>query len=345
MPIFEKAPVHVRTAFPTYHTTPESPFTWEPSHLHVVTVITNTCRYSTRYHLFEKFEKMVTDAGAQLWVVEAAFGNRPHVVTEANNPRHIQLRTWSEMWHKENLINIGFSRLPADWEYCAWIDADTMFVRPDWVNETLNQLQHFDIVQMFNTTQDLGPNFEIIREHPGFMYKYKNNELEKTTLTTYYEGTKTVAGKRPYAHPGYAWAARRKAINDLGGLIDWAALGSADWHQAYALVGRVAETLDPRWSKNFRDWTMEWQNRSLTHIKKNVGYVPGLLLHYWHGQKSQRKYNERYRILVDNQFDPALDLKKDSQGLWQLTDRSIGLRDGIRDYMRGRNEDSIEVGL
>src|SRR5215467_7229677 len=102
MPIYDKTPVYVRTGFPTFHTTPESPFIWEPSLLHVVTVVTNSCRYSSRYHLFEKFEKMVLDAGAQLWVVEAAFGNRPHVVTKADNPRHTQLRTWSELWHKEN---------------------------------------------------------------------------------------------------------------------------------------------------------------------------------------------------------------------------------------------------
>lgn len=351
MPMYEKTPTYVRTAFPTFHTTPESPFIWEPSKLHVVVPIVNTCRYSSRYHLFEKFEKMVLDAGAQLWVVEAAFGHRPHVVTHKDNPKHIQLRTWSEIWHKENLINVGFSRLPSDWEYVAWIDPDVDFARPDWVNETLNQLQHYDIVQMFSQTHDLGPDFTVIKNHTGFMFRYRNGgmpilDTHQLQLTTYTEGTRKL-GTKPmpyYAHPGYAWAARRSAINHLGGLIDYAVLGSADWHMAYALIGRVAQTLNPAWSTSFREAVLEWEARAERHIKRNIGYVPGSIFHHWHGRKKNRRYNERYRILVENKFDPNLDLKKDSQGLWQLTDRSMNLRDQIRDYFFSRNEDSIEVG-
>jgi hypothetical protein len=36
-------------------------------------------------------------------------------------------------------------------------------------------------------------------------------------------------------------------------------------------------------------------------------------------------------------------LKKDWQGLHQLTERSLILRDGIRQYARARNEDSTDV--
>ncbi len=351
MPIHEKPVAYVRTPHPTFHTTPESPFIWEPSKLHVIVPITNSCRYGTRYHLFEKFEKMVIDAGAQLWVIEAAFGNRPHVVTHKDNPRHVQLRTWSEVWHKENLINIGFSRLPSDWEYVAWIDPDISFARHDWVNETLNQLQHFQIVQMFSRTHDLNAEHEIMRDHTGFMKRYcdggfqDHGEIGGLELTTYYGGTKKVpARQRPYyAHPGYAWAARREAINSLGGLMDWHILGSADWHMAYALIGKVRSTLNPAWAKSLVNYTLEWEQRAEKYIKRNVGCVPGSILHHWHGKKKDRKYNERYKILVDNSYDPDFDLKKDSQGLWQLTDRTFTLRDQIRGYFRSRNEDSIEV--
>jgi hypothetical protein len=352
MPIHDKPAAYVKTAFPTYHTTPESPFIWEPSKLHVIVPLTNACRYATRYHLFEKFEKMVNDAGAQLWVAEAAFGNRPHVVTHKDNPRHIQLRTWSEVWHKENLINIAFSRLPSDWEYVAWIDPDISFARPDWVNETLNQLQHFHIVQMFSHTHDLGPDFSVIKNHTGFANRYKNGGFDlpqhapgELTMSCY-EGRNLKLQPQPrpyYAHPGYAWAARREAINALGGLIDWAVLGSADWYMAYGLIGRIKETIGPGWSKSFVDYMLEWEQRAERHIRRNIGYVPGSILHHWHGRKKDRRYKERSKILLDNNYDPNLDLKRDSQGLWQLTDRSIGLRDQMRDYFRSRNEDSTEV--
>ena len=353
MPIHEKPSSLVRTAFPTFHTTPETPFTWEPSKLHIVVPITNAHRYSSRYHLFEKFEKMVLDAGAQLWVVEAAFRNRPHVVTHHANDHHVQLRTNSEVWHKENLINIGISRLPADWEYVAWIDPDISFARPDWVNETLNQLQHYHVVQMFSNTHDLAPDFSIIRNHTGFMARYKSggfNDIPAVvggnmTLTTYGGGSRKMIPKsRPYyAHPGYAWAARREAIDALGGLIDWAILGSADYYMAYGLIGRISQTINPLWTDNFKKLMVEWGERAERYIRRNVGFVPGSILHHWHGKKKDRRYNERNLILIENQCDPHLDLKRDSQGVWQLTDRSIPLRDQMREYFRSRNEDSIEV--
>lgn len=321
----------------------------EPSKLHVIVSITNSCRYSTRYHLFEKFEKMVLDAGAQLWVAEAAFGNRPHVVTRPDNPNHIQLRTWSEVWHKENLLNVAMSRLPSDWEYVAWIDPDIAFARPDWVNETLNQLQHFDIVQMFTQTHDLSPTFDIVRTYTGFMHCYCNGDMSQSidgknlTMTTYMGGSRrpTIKQRPYYAHPGYAWAARRKAINDLGGLIDWAVLGSADFYMAKALIGQAESAVSKIASPSFKNMILEWEQRAEKHIRRNVGVVPGSILHYWHGRKKDRKYQDRNAVLLDNGYDPMLDLKRDSQGLWQLTDRSYQLRDQIRGYFRSRNEDSI----
>ena len=347
MPIYEKTPVYVRSPHPMFHTTPETPFVWEPSKLHVIAPITNSCRYSSRYHLFEKFEKMVLDAGAQLWVIEAAFGNRPHAVTHPDNPRHIQLRTNSEIWHKENLLNIAFSRLPSNWEYVAWIDPDVDFARPDWVNETLNQLQHFDVVQMFTTTHDLSPDYTIIKTHTGFVYRYKTGGFDPSSMNlmemTTYAGTRKLAPKQPYyAHPGYAWAARRKAIEDLGGLLDYWIIGSADYHMAYALIGRAKQTINPEWSQTLKNELLEWEQRAEKYIKRNVGYVPGSILHHWHGKKKDRKYNDRYRILIENGYDPVYDLKRDSQGLWQLTDRSLVMRDQIREYFRSRNEDSID---
>jgi flagellar basal body-associated protein FliL len=38
-----------------------------------------------------------------------------------------------------------------------------------------------------------------------------------------------------------------------------------------------------------------------------------------------------------------IDLKRDCQGLFQLEDNKIELRDAIRRYFRQRNEDSIDL--
>ena len=132
--------------------------------LFVVTVITNPMRYYIRYKLYQAFEKMVEDAGGILYTIELATRDRHFEVTQAENPRNIQLRSPSILWHKENLANIAVRHLPAEAEYVAFVDADIQFARPDWVQETLHQLQIYRVVQMWTHSIDLGPEFQPIAQ-------------------------------------------------------------------------------------------------------------------------------------------------------------------------------------
>jgi hypothetical protein len=315
---------------------PSLPFQPVGAPLYVVTPIVNPSRYRSRYSLYRGFEKYITDAGALLYTVEAAYGDRTFEITEPANPRHIRLRTNHEVWHKENLINIGVSRLPADWKYVAWIDADVQFARPDIVAETIHQLQHYSVVQMFAHATDLGPRHEPLHSFEGFVAQWirQNGEVP--------------ANMEQYSvwHPGYAWACRRDAWDHLGGLIDFGIVGSADRYMACGLIGEIAQSLSADIVRDcpvYTDWCLEWQARSETTIKRNIGFVDGLLLHYFHGAKKNRGYVNRSAILWQNQFDPVKDIKRDWQGMWQLTGRKIGLRDQLRAYFRARDEDSTEV--
>jgi hypothetical protein len=304
--------------------------------LYVVTPIVNPCRYRTRYHLYRDFAKHITDAGATLITIEAAYGEREFEITGPANPNHIRLRTHHELWHKENLINLAVARLPADWRYLAWIDADVTFARPDIVEETLHQLQHYSVVQMFSHAMDLGPRHEPLRTFDGFVAQWLAHGGEMPPPE----------GRYGVWHPGYAWACRRDAWDALGGLIDHAIVGSGDSYMAYGLIGQMQRSLPPPVTaacSTYTDWCMEWGQRAETHVRRNVGYVDGLLLHNFHGAKRNRGYAERSSILWENAFDPARDIKRDWQGLWQLTEEKIRLRDQLRAYFRSRDEDNMQV--
>jgi hypothetical protein len=329
--------------------------------LYVIAAVSNPWRYHSRYALYYDFEKHMAESGVKLLTVELAYGRRLHAVTQPDNPWHVQVRSPHELWHKENLINLGIQRLPPDWRYVAWIDADVTFARPDWAMETLQRLQHYHVVQLFGEAQDLSPDSEPLQRHKGFGWCYCELDEEvpdsnRPAVDCYgppIPGRQHQRAQYVKWHPGFAWAARREAIDALGGLIDFAPLGSADNHMAKALVGTVHRSHHPGVTANYSKWLDEWQYRALKYIRKNIGYVPGLLLHNWHGKKKDRRYWDRWRILVDNAFDPETDIKRDWQGVWQLTDRtydvnpdrSVGLRDGIRNYFRTRNEDSIDVDV
>lgn len=313
--------------------------------LYVVTPIFNSQRYRTRWKLYEDFAKMCDEAGAILYTVEVAFGDRHFSITQPDHPRHLQLRTNAEIWHKEDAINRVIERLPRDWQAVAWIDSDIQFARDDWANETLHALQHYDVVQMWSLAQDLNRDYEVIQTHRSFVASVElERPLPDGHEPYYYQSKPGTSGIIEF-HPGFAWAARRTAFDQLGGLIDFAILGAADNHMARSLYGFGDRSMHRDVSPEYRAMVLRWQDRALRYIKKNVGLVPGTILHNWHGKKADRKYWDRWKILTECRFNPETDLKPDWQSLHQLVvedERQIQLRDLIRRYFRQRNEDSID---
>jgi hypothetical protein len=303
--------------------------------LDVVAVISNQCRYKTRYELYRKFEaEMLAQPNVRLTTVECAFGERPHVVTDSENRRHVKVRTSHELWIKENLIEIGISHLQLDWKYVAWIDADCGFTRSDFALETIQQLQHHQIVQMFSHAIDLGPNQETLQTHMGFGYGHVMRKPPN-------HGTPN----SPYAffHPGYAWAATRNFIETVGGLMSWTLLGAADHVLACAVLGKLPLPKQLAVDcPNYIKLATEWMHRAAA-IKQDMGFVPTTLLHGWHGRKADRKYVERWQILLENKYDPLADIKRDWQGVLALTENKPKLRDDLRLYFRQRLEDGLEA--
>jgi len=337
--------------------------------LYVVTSVINPCRYRSRWALWHDFARRITDAGARLLTVEVAYGEREHAIGLDAPGEHVKLRTRHELWHKENALNIGFSRLPPDWKYAAWVDADITFARPDIVEATIHRLQHHPIAQMWTSAFDLGPGGEPFAKYGSFAARYVESHV--APLGAKQSGSKPLgvkpsggygdgpsAARKSYWHSGYAWAIRRDAFDAIGGLLDFAVLGAADYFMAWALVGRLSERIycqledDARatrgYSPGYVERLVDWERRALS-LRKNLGVVGGTVLHHWHGKKRQRGYNRREYVLFDNLYDPRRDLQRDWQGLWQLTDdgadRSVRLREQIRAYFASRDEDSIDFDV
>ncbi len=326
--------------------------------LYVIAPIFNPIRYKSRWKHYERFARYVVDSGAILVTVEAAFGERDFALEDVA-PQHeagahskapkgtkhlyVKLRVADELWTKEALINAGVARLPPDWKYVAWVDADVSFTRPNWVGETIHQLQHYSFVQMFRHAQDVGPNYDVIAKHRGFVDMYLSGEQQQTkkdakgyAFTCYRHG-----------HPGYAWAATREAFEAVGGLMEFAILGAGDNHMAHALIGMVDYSVHPRVSADYLAQLHRWQDLAERYIRRNVGMMDGLLIHYWHGKKADRRYKDRWQILVEHGYEPSRDLKRNAHGIPQFRDtgnaRHLKIRDEIRAYFRARSEDSIDV--
>lgn len=326
------------------------------SKTYCIAVISNPVRYYSRIELYKDFEKHVLSTGAQLITVEAAFGDRPFVITEKGNPSHIQLRTFDELWHKENMINIAMNRLALIdpmWEKVIWLDGDVRFAREDWVHEATQQLEHYMVVQMFSEAIDLGPNYEYHQRYKSFAWCWHENKFEVAdgiVQTPYHPYGPN--GPKYYWHPGFAWGYRREALHGLGThagapFLDYPCIfGAGDHHMALSLIGQAEKSYPPSVHPNYVKAIQEWQSAALRIIKKDIGYVPGILLAGWHGNKVNRGYWSRWKIMTDNDFNPETDLRRDDQGLFILVvedERQRRIRDQMRAYFRSRKEDSIDV--
>lgn len=305
------------------------------STLHVVAVISNPARYNSRYRLARKFiAEMRATPNVQLHVVELAFGDRHHEVTAGDGQlSELQLRSDAELWHKENLINIGVrDLLPRDWKYVAWVDADVAFSNPHWALETIHQLQHYPVVQPWTQCLDLGPGGNVLRVHDAYCSLVERGVRRQRHSGEPYK----------YGHSGYAWACTRAFWENVHGLMDFPILGSADHHMAWAMTGEVRYSVHEGMTAAFKRRCNEWQELAFRETCGRLASVEGHLTHAFHGSKRQRYYRERWQILVDGQFDPDKDLRRDASGVLYLVGKPR-LAEEIRRYFRSRHEDSTEV--
>lgn len=302
--------------------------------LHVVTAYANPMRWNSRCRLFHAFAEHMLASGVCLTVVECAYGERPFELGAVAGARHVPVRSRTLVWNKENLLNLGIARLPHDWQYVAWIDADVFFRRADWAAETVHALQIHPVVQPWSDCYDLGPNDEHVQHHRSF-------------CRLYHEGLPLTPKGRPgytFAHPGYAWAATRQALDWLGGLIETAALGAGDHHMAWALAGRVHESVPGGVTPGYLAPLLAWQARAERHVMRSISAVSGTIEHRWHGDKSKRRYVDRWQWLVRELFDPGTDLKRNVWGVLELAGNKPALARDIIRYFETRDEDASTLG-
>ena len=377
--------------------------------LYAVVPYFNPWRWKSREKHTIRAIKHFMDSGATVILVEASFNRRefsfencdfdqmPAVCEQhssikpllntsrmTDRPRHqyIQVRTKSELWLKENLINVAVANLPFDWQNVCWLDSDVMFLRPNWVGECIHKLQHYKFLQMFSHARDLGPNYEMLpEEYPhangvSFINSWMQGTLaedlskggkRKTNPTILADlkkvrsdivqlekdFAKLVEDEYYYGYgarrifPGLAWACTREAWDEVGGLLDCAIWGGGDWHMAHALVDKTDSMMHTGLSANYKQIVSQWHTLAQKHIRQNVGVMEGSIVHMWHGKKTVRGYGDKHRILARLGFDPIKHLKRDFQGVYQLQDDGskefIQLRDSMRKIAKERNEDGNET--
>jgi hypothetical protein len=289
--------------------------------LYVILPYFNYCGFKKRRTLFIDFVRRISPNPCIKIVVIELGNDLPRLPVHIHN----RVTPGKHIWIKENLVNVAVDMLPDTWKYMAWIDADITFLNRNWSRDTIKELKTNDVVQMFQTAVNLGPDGEAIKLDTSFLHRYLSGDTYSKT------------DKYGHWHPGYAWACTSKAWTQLGGLVDWAILGSGDRHLAMALIGKVHDSYHGGVHENYKLLLNAYQSRC--HGLR-LGCVKGSILHHWHGSLKNRKYRERWLILVTYKYDPLIDIGLNKQGVLRLTKEGSRLEHPLAEYFIGREEDS-----
>lgn len=298
--------------------------------LHVILCISNPCLYARRYILIKEFMNRMEleETNVLVYVVELAYKKQRFIITDSKNPRHLQVRTEIPIWHKENMINLGVQKLlPKNWKAMAWIDSDIEFDSPSWALDTLKVLNGTkDIVQLFGNCIDMDKDEEAMNIFTSFGHQYTKELPYSTQLQRFW-------------HPGFAWACTNKAYEKMGGVYEGGILGSGDNIMALCLIQKGLKALNENSSEDYKNSVLDFQRRVKT---LRLGYVPGVIRHYFHGSKKYRRYNDRWQILLKHDYSPTLHVTHDKEGVLVPTkDCPKEMLREIMEYFRERNEDEF----
>jgi hypothetical protein len=248
------------------------------------------------------------------------------MVTDKDNKKHLQIKTETPIWHKENMINLGVKYLlPSNYKAFAWIDADLEFDSQTWASDTLKILNGCkDVVQLFSHCIDMGHDNTTLNNFSSLGYNFSWGKEY------------TIKGL-DYWHPGFAWAITRKAYERIGGLYDKGVLGSGDSIMALSFIGKAKNMNNVKYHADYNKSMLDFQAK-VTGLR--LGYVPGLIHHHFHGTKQNRQYTERWKILMNHSFSPEKHLTYDDKGILIPTKEfSEGFKTDIMNYFKERKED------
>lgn len=292
--------------------------------LHVVSVVFSPFGQATRFRLGQEYIDRMTETEKtqpmQLYVIELLYENQKSELKKEKNHITITVPDDYILWNKENLINIVIQKfLPTDWKYCAWIDADIEFLDSQWVEKTLQRFKetNAEFLQLFSFCRYLDKENQVSQYFKSTMYGYLNGI------------------KNTYLHPGFAWGCTRSAYEKINGLFEYGIVGGGDKFLSQSLLRRIPYMshvhLSPSLTKKLHDF-----HKSIHRSTAN--YVNVIIQHHYHGERKNRQYTFRQRILTKYQFDPNQHLFRDPDLGLLIPNFPEKMQHDVQKYFQTRKE-------
>ena len=282
----------------------------ELQHFYVICVVLNPAKSSALTKLYLNFKKQMETEGVKLVTVECTFGKSPFVITRDNyEPDNIQIRSTNSFFQKENLINIAIYKLPKDAKYVVWVDCDMEFLNTNWTKDTINALNRYRAVQLYEEMILTDENGKEKEREKGFTFQLCDKKTNELFGRTFEESTLMAK---------YAWGFRYETLKQMKGLIDFSPIGNNSKIMAHCFRQNAEKYVPSNMSLVFREAIERWQTRTELTIDNKIGYISGAIKMPLSKLKQDEKMEDNWRILQTNGFDQLNDMYKDEQGLYCL---------------------------
>jgi len=247
--------------------------------------------------------------------------------------KHLKFKLKNILWVKENLINLAIKNLPDDAEYIAWSDRDIYFLNPFWVEQTIEKLKTHDVIQPWSEVIHLNSSYNL-----DFISKQKDN-ISFTNKSVLYAAMNYPNHKNKIATAtGQIWAITKSFYKKIGKINDIEIIGGADSIIAHFCIlkeNSYKNILNKKTTLHSKDsWVL--YKEKFKDVK--YSYIDGLIVHYWHGNLEDRKYNERFDILTHYNYNPINDIMYDENDVLQFTEKGKRLEPLIKKYFVSRKE-------
>lgn len=296
----------------------------------IVTAYFNPVGYQSKFRNYELFRDRIQASGLNLLTIECVFGNAGFELDGFSDVIQVRAKHW--LWQKERLLNLAVEQLPSACTKVIWLDCDILFENPQWAINTSQLLNHHCVVQPFQTAIRLPANNhgvcdEIPMQHSfGFVHSKDPRPVREGDL-------------QKHGHTGFAWAARREIIAEIG-LYDACVAGGGDHLIAHAMCGDwdspcIYRNINGPHLKHFINWSKVFCER----VHGDIKYVPGAALHLWHGDLANRQYTTRQARFKQFTFDPLQDVKIGENGCWEWASDKHEMHRWLVNYFIQRKED------
>ena len=308
------------------------------SRLWAITSYFNPAGYARRLQNYRLFREHLA---IPLVTVELSF-NGSFELAKDDAEVLVQIQGADVMWQKERLLNLAVARVPRSCDRVAWLDCDIVYGSDDWVDQTIQALDKFSLVHLFQERHDLRIKFDAnlltTWDAPptseSIIYKHTKNE---TAPEDFFLANAPLARGTT---AGLAWASRRTLL-EKHGLYDAAILGSGDRAIICAALGEFeygarALTMNPKRVEHYQSWAKPY----FADVRGQVGNISARVFHLWHGEIADRQYEARHRQFERFDFNPCDDIVIAPSGAWRWRSNKPAMHSFIKTYFESRREDA-----